>query len=50
MTEDWFAAAVKRVADAGRQACLAIETAVGALQEGCEARSAGGSIVDVVDG
>jgi hypothetical protein len=49
MTEDRFAAAVERVADAGRQACLAIETAVGALQERCEARNAGGSIVDVVD-
>jgi hypothetical protein len=49
MTEDWFAAAVERVADAGRQARLAIDTAVGALQEGCEARNAGGSIVDVVD-
>jgi hypothetical protein len=49
MTEDWFVAAVERVADAGRQACLAIETAVGALREGCEARDAGRSIVDVVD-
>jgi hypothetical protein len=49
MTEDWFVGAVDRVADAGRQACLAIETAVGALREGCEARSAGRSIVEVVD-
>jgi hypothetical protein len=49
MTEDWFAGAVERVADAGRQACEAIETAVGALREGCEARNAGRSIVDVVD-
>jgi len=49
MTEDWFARAVERVADAGRQACLAIETAVGALQEGCEARNAGRSIVEIVD-
>jgi hypothetical protein len=49
MTEDWFAGAVERVADAGRQACLAIETAVGALREGCEARNAGRSFVDVVD-
>ncbi len=49
MTEDWFAAAVERVADAGLQAGLAIETAVGALQEGREARGAGASIVDVVD-
>jgi hypothetical protein len=49
MTEDWFARAVERVADAGRQACLAIETAVGALQEGCEARNAGRPIVEIVD-
>src|ERR1700685_516430 len=49
MTEDWFAAAVERVEVAGRQACLAIETAVGALREGFEARNAGRSIVDVVD-
>jgi hypothetical protein len=49
MTEDWFVGAVERVADAGRQACLAIETAVGALREGCEARNAGRSVVDVVD-
>jgi hypothetical protein len=49
MTEDWFVGAVERVADAGRQACLAIEAAVGALREGCEARNAGRSIVDVVD-
>jgi hypothetical protein len=47
--QDWFAGAVERVADAGRQACLAIETAVGALREGCEARNAGRSVVDVVD-
>jgi hypothetical protein len=49
MTEDWFVGAVERVAEAGRQACLAIDAAVGALREGCEARNAGGSIVDVVD-
>jgi hypothetical protein len=49
MTEDWFLGAVERVAEAGRQACLAIETAVDALREGCEARDAGRSIVDVVD-
>jgi hypothetical protein len=49
MMEDGFDAAVERVAAAGRQACLAIETAVGALREGSEARSAGRSIVEVVD-
>jgi hypothetical protein len=49
MTEDWFVEAVERVDEAGRRACLAIETAVGALGEGCAARNAGRSIVDVVD-
>jgi hypothetical protein len=49
MTEDWFVAAVERIEGAGRQASLAIEAAVGALREGCEARDAGRSIVDVVD-
>jgi len=47
--QDWFAGAVERVANAGHQACLAIETAVGALREGCKARNAGRSVVDVVD-
>ncbi len=49
MTEDWFVGAVEQVESAGRQACLAIETAVSALQGGCEARSAGRPLVDVVD-
>jgi hypothetical protein len=49
MTEDWFVGAVERVDEAGRRACLAIETTVGALREGCEARKAGRSIVNVVD-
>jgi len=49
MTEDWFVGAVEQVADAGHRARLAIETAVGALQEGCAARNAGRSIVEVVD-
>lgn len=49
MTEDWFVTAVERVDAAGSQACLAIETAVGALRKGCEARNSGRSIVDVVD-
>lgn len=49
MTEDWFVGAVERVAGAGRQACLAIETAVSALREGCEAQNAGRSLIDVVD-
>jgi hypothetical protein len=49
VTEDWFVGAVERVADAGRHACLAIETAVAALQEGCGARAAGRPLDDVVD-
>jgi hypothetical protein len=49
VTEDWFVEAVDRVAEAGRRACLAIETAVDASREGCETRKAGRSIVDVVD-
>lgn len=49
MTEDWFVAAVERVEDAGRQACLAIGTAVAALQKGVEARNSARSVVDVVD-
>lgn len=49
MTEDWFPGAVERIADAGRQACLAIEMSVLALREGCTARIAGRSITDVVD-
>jgi hypothetical protein len=49
MPEDWFAAAVERVDDAGRQACLAIDSAVGALRGGLEALDAGRSIVDVVE-
>lgn len=49
MTDDWFVDAVEQVADAGRQACAAIETAVEALSEGREAWSTGRSIIDVVD-
>lgn len=48
VTKDPFVAAVDRVAEAGRQACLAIETAVGALQEGSAARKAGRSVSDVL--
>lgn len=49
MTEDWFVVAVERVAAAGRQACLAIEAAVEALQTGSEARNAGSPVIDVID-
>jgi len=34
MTEDWFVGAVERVADTGRQACLAIDAAVGVFAGG----------------
>jgi hypothetical protein len=49
MTEDWFVEAVERVADAGRQACLAIESAVGALRQGYETWNVDHSIVDLID-
>jgi len=49
MTEDWFIGAVERVAQAGHQACVAIDAAVSALQGGREARNAGRPIVDIVD-
>lgn len=49
MTEVWFASAVERVAEAGREASVAIERAVGALREGWADLDAGGSLVDVVD-
>lgn len=49
MTEDWFLEAVEHVADAAREACLAIDTAVDALQKGCETWNVGRSVVDVVD-
>lgn len=47
--DDWFIEAVERVAEAGRQACLAIDAAVSALRVGCEARNGGRPIVDIVD-
>jgi hypothetical protein len=49
VTDDWFVRAVERVAEAGREACLAVETVVGALREGCEARNADRSVADLVD-
>ena len=49
MTDDWFLAAVERVAEAARQAGLAVEAAVAALQEGSEARRSGRSLVEIVD-
>ena len=49
MTQDWFTGAAEQVADAGRQACVAIERAIEALREGVAARDAGRPIVGVVD-
>lgn len=49
MAEDWFVGAVERVAENAREACVAIERAVGALRQGREAHDAGHSLVDVVD-
>ena len=49
VTDDWFVAAVERVAEAGHEACLAIEAAVGALREGRAAHDAGRSVVEVVE-
>ena len=50
MTDDWFVAAVEQVAAAGRAACEALNAAVEALEEGCRARLAGSSMLEVVDG
>lgn len=47
--EDWFVAAVERVADAAEQACDAVQASVRALEAGREARLAGGSMVEIVE-
>ncbi|MDQ1515900.1 MAG: hypothetical protein QOE80_1730 [Actinomycetota bacterium] len=49
MTEDWFLAAVDRVADAGREACEAIAAAVEALEASRGARLAGRPLAEIVD-
>lgn len=49
MSRDPFVEASEEVAAAGRTACDAIESAVGALEIGARARMAGASLVDVVD-
>jgi len=49
MAEDWFVEAVERVAEAGREACLAIDAAVGELRQGRAARDAGRSVVEIID-
>jgi hypothetical protein len=48
VSEDWFVAAVDRVADAAEQACDAIRASIRALETGREARLTGGSMVEVV--
>jgi hypothetical protein len=50
VTDDWFVDAVEQVAAAGRAACEALNAAVNALEEGCHARLAGRSMLEVVDG
>jgi|SRR5690349_6579406 len=49
MTDDRFVESVERVAHAGREACVAVETAVEALLETLEAHRGGRSLVDIVD-
>jgi hypothetical protein len=49
VSDDWFVAAVERVAEAAGQACEAIQASVRALETGREARLAGGSMVEVVE-
>jgi hypothetical protein len=49
VSDDWFVAAVERVADAAGQACDAIQASVRALETGREARLAGGSMVEIVE-
>jgi DNA-directed RNA polymerase specialized sigma24 family protein len=47
--QDPFVLAVEDVAAAGRAACDAIESAIGALEVGASARTAGVPLVDVVE-
>jgi hypothetical protein len=49
MDRDPFLAAIEGVAEAGRSACVAIESAVSALEVGARSRSAGVPLVDIVD-
>jgi hypothetical protein len=49
LAEDPFAIAVDRIAHAGRKACEAIATAVGALEDQRAARMARRPLVDIVD-
>lgn len=49
MSEDWFVSAVARVAEAGRAACVSLEDAVRALEDGARWRLTGRSVADVVD-
>jgi DNA-directed RNA polymerase specialized sigma24 family protein len=49
MSPDPFVAAAEEVAAAGRAACQAMESAIGALEAGARARTSGVPLVDVVD-
>lgn len=48
-SDDWFVAAVERVAAASRQACDAIRASVQALETGRDARVAGSSMAEILD-
>jgi hypothetical protein len=49
VSEDWFIAAIDRVADAGNRAASAIDEATRALDAGRRARLAGRSVPEIVD-
>src|SRR5690349_21563168 len=49
MSEDWFARAIERVAEAGRQASREIEEAVRQLEAGRRARLSGRPLAEVVE-
>jgi hypothetical protein len=49
MDDDWFVAAVDRVAQSGRDSCVAIEAAVHRLENGRDARAAGQRLAEMVE-
>jgi hypothetical protein len=49
MDRDPFLMAIEDVAEAGRTACEAIESAVTALEVGAKSRTAGVPLIDIVD-
>jgi hypothetical protein len=48
MAEDWFLAAIQRVADSGQTVCESVEAAVNALDRGREARLSGRPMSEIV--